>query len=283
MNQSLALASKIMYPLTALITVNLKFVLFRRKVMFPAIIAFIPVIPILFFRVMMFIYGEFPRNNDPVTFFSIVSASVYMQFVVPFLALMRGMSIMSEEVEDGTIVFLRLRPVPRTIIVLGKFLAYVLSTVILVGLSLFTTYFLLSSLPNANMFFYELPLLWEDMRVFILGLAAYGAIMMVIGIIFKRPLLFGAFFLFIWDTFASFIPGTAHKLTIKHYLQSIFSNEMRDALPSKNLLEALLSQHTPEDFTRAVITLLSVVAVCIALTVLSLIYKEFKTTQQETG
>ncbi len=285
MNQT-NLFSQITFPITALITTNTRLMLLRRTILFPAIIAFIPLIPVIVWRIVIALYDiPFSRGGDPVFLYNILSASMYMQFVIPILALLRGMSTMSEEIDEGTLIFIRLRPVPRTMIVLGKFLSYVLSMSILVGISLFLTYCILSSAPEADMFMSELTMLYRDMRVFLLGLIGYGALMMFLGILFKRSLMAGCFYLFIWDTFAAFIPGSAHKLTVKHYLQSIFP---RDAITSstqntEDIITALLTDHPPETFWKSVIILLIIGVIGVLLTALTLSLKEFKGGQQEGG
>ncbi|MEW6237886.1 MAG: ABC transporter permease [Candidatus Omnitrophota bacterium] len=288
MNPSTVFLSRVSYPLSALITINLRMTLLRRKILFPAIVALIPLFPVLFWRLIVAIYGFPPSKSggDPFNIYTLCSASMFMQFVVPLLSLLRGLSVMSEEVDEGTLIFLRLRPIPRTVIVLGKFMAYVLSVVILTGISLTAVYLILGSMPGADMILSEYRVLLRDMRIFALGLASYGAVMMLVGIFFKHSLKVGAFLLFVWDAFAAYIPGTAHKLTIKHYLQSIFPRQdfaSGGGNDVKEIMIALLSEHKPSSATVSIVTLLGIIAASIVLTVLALKYKEFKGGQQETG
>lgn len=266
------LQAKFLYPFTALVTTNAKMSLLSRKVFFPGFIAAFPLALVLFYRVLRAIFGEInasPEHSDPFIIYSMLCAMLYLQLVIPLLALLKGMGTFTEEIEEGTLMFLRLRPVPRTIIVAGKFFAFVLSTGVLLILSLWSSYAILSTIPDAEMFLGDFKILIKDTWVLTLGLAAYGSVMMLVGTYFKHRIVAGIFLIFVWDAWAAYIPGSAHKFTIKHYLQSIFPHERK-----LSLIESMLSNNTPSTMHISLLTLLGIVLVCIILTALAFQVKQ---------
>lgn len=266
------LQARILYPLTALVTTNTKMSLMSRKVFFPGIIVLFPLVLVIFLRVLWAIFGvpnTNPEENDPYFIYSMLCAMLYLQLVIPLLALLKGMGTFTEEIEEGTLMFLRLRPVPRTAIITGKFLAFVLSTGLLLILSLWSSYAILSTIPDSDMFFGDLKIVIKDTWVLLLGLAAYGSVMMLVGTYFKHRIVVGIFLIFVWDAWAAYIPGSAHKFTVKHYLQSIFPHEKK-----QTLVEALLSDNTPSTMTVSILTLFGIVLACILLTALAFQVKQ---------
>jgi ABC-type transport system involved in multi-copper enzyme maturation permease subunit len=263
---------RIVYALSALITTNFRMSLQLKNALFPLIVLILPLIPTIAWRVIYHFYPPPPGSNesDPYFLFSILCASMYLQFIVPLLALGKGMSTFSEEVEEGTLMFLFLRPVPRTIIVLGKYLAFICAIGFLLVISLWLTFCILGSVPDSDMIMYDFNVLVKDTWVLFLGLSAYGAVMMLIGVYFKHSLMVGIILLFVWDAFAAYLPGTANKLTIKHYLQSIFPHDR-----TETGLAALLSEHPPDSLERSLLTLFLLISVCIVMTTLVLKHKQF--------
>ena len=57
---------------------------------------------------------------------------LYIRFIVPVLGVFYGTSLIADEVDDKTITYLFTRPIPRGAVLLGKYLAYLACTVLLV-------------------------------------------------------------------------------------------------------------------------------------------------------
>lgn len=264
--------ARVLYPFTALVTTNTKMSLLSGKVFFPAMIAAIPLVLVIILRSLWAIMGApnaNPETSDPYVIYSMLCAMLYLQLAIPLLALLKGMGTFTEEIEEGTLMFLRLRPVPRTIIIAGKFFAFVLSTALLLIVSLWGSYIILSTIPESDMLLGDLDILIKDTWVLTLGLAAYGSVMMLVGTYFKHRIMMGIFLLFVWDAWAAYIPGSAHQFTIKHYLQSIFPHERE-----QSVMEALLSSNTPATMTVSLAALIGVIVICIFLTSLAFQLKQ---------
>src|SRR5262245_1577097 len=59
---------------------------------------------------------------------------LHMRFIVPVLGVFYGTALIADEVEDKTITYLFTRPIPRASVLLGKYLAYLACTVVLIML-----------------------------------------------------------------------------------------------------------------------------------------------------
>ena len=68
---------------------------------------------------------------------------LYIRFIVPVLGVFYGTSLIADEVDDKTITYLFTRPIPRGAVLLGKYLAYLVCTVLLVLPSVMLVYFLI--------------------------------------------------------------------------------------------------------------------------------------------
>ena len=67
----------------------------------------------------------------------------YLRFIVPVLGVFYGTSLMADEVEDKTITYLFTRPIPRGAVLVGKYLAYLVCTMLVVLPSVMLVYLLI--------------------------------------------------------------------------------------------------------------------------------------------
>ena len=68
---------------------------------------------------------------------------LYIRFIVPVLGVFYGTALIADEVEDKTITYLFTRPVPRGAVLIGKYLAYLACTALLVLPSVVLVFFLI--------------------------------------------------------------------------------------------------------------------------------------------
>lgn len=148
---------------------------------------------------------------------------LFLRFIVPVLGVFYGTSLIADEVEDKTITYLFTRPIPRGAVLLGKYLAYLVCTTLVVLPSVMIVYFLI--VP-----FGEIPgsfgALVKDLGILALGLAVYGALFALAGALLKRPLLIGLVFAFGWEQAALLMPGYLKQFTVAYYLQSLVPHAM---------------------------------------------------------
>jgi ABC-type Na+ efflux pump permease subunit len=150
---------------------------------------------------------------------------LYLRFIVPVLGVFYGTSLIADEVEDKTVTYLFTRPISRASIVFGKYLAYLVATVLVVLPSVMLLYFLVVPTGGGSLAGSFVALL-EDLALLGLGLAAYGALFAWVGAQFKHPLVTGLVFAFGWEQGIMVIPGYLKRFTIAYYLQSLVPHAM---------------------------------------------------------
>ena len=150
---------------------------------------------------------------------------LYLRLVVPVLGAFYGTSLMSDEVEDRTITYLFTRPIPRGAIIVGKYLAYLVCTELVVLPSLTAAYLLLVPVGGGSIG-ETFPQLAIDLGILAIGLAAYGAVFALIGALVPRPLVAGLILVFGWEQVALLVPGYLRRFTLAHYLQGLVPHAM---------------------------------------------------------
>jgi ABC-2 type transport system permease protein len=219
--------------------------LWSRRTIFMALVVGGPVLLALIVKgVEMFGMSALRVNGQRVAGFGIFGVMMWMlflRFIVPVLGVFYGTALMADEVEDKTITYLFTRPIPRGAVLVGKFLAYLACTFLVVLPSVMIVYFLLvpfSALPET------FPSLLIDLGLLALGLAVYGGVFAFVGAFFKRPLVIGLLFAFGWEQVVLALPGYLKQFTIAFYLQALVPH----AMPSEgvtSLLQGLFRENPP--------------------------------------
>ena len=164
--------------------------------------------------------------------FGVMIWMLFLRFIVPVLAVFYGTALMADEVEDKTITYLFTRPIPRGAVLVGKYLAYIACTILVVLPAVMLVYFLVLPFREVPGTF---PSLLTDLGLLALGLAVYGALFAFVGAYFKRPLLIGLMFTFGWEPTVMVLPGYLKQFTIAYYLQALVPH----AMPSEGLTSLL--------------------------------------------
>ena len=68
---------------------------------------------------------------------------LFLRFIVPVLGVFYGTSLIADEVEDKTITYLFTRPIRRSAVLVGKYLAYLVCTTLVVLPGVMLVYFLI--------------------------------------------------------------------------------------------------------------------------------------------
>jgi hypothetical protein len=245
--------------------VSLSEMLWSRRTVFLGLIVGAPVLIALILRAVdMMNLPAMKVNGTRVGgsgIFGLMMWFLFLRFIVPILGIFYGTSLIADEVEDKTITYLFTRPIFRSAVLIGKYLAYLASTVLIVLPSVMLVYFLVvpvggSSIPAT------FPSLLRDLVLLAVGLAVYGALFAAVGAWVKRPVLIGLFFAFGWENFAMALPGYLKRFTIAFYTQGLVPHTM----PQENLL-SLLQSFFRESVgpVQAILTLGAIAAVSLAL------------------
>lgn len=161
---------------------------------------------------------------------------MYVRFIVPILGVFYGTSLIADEVDDKTITYLFTRPIRRSAVILGKYLAYLVCTVLLLLPSTVLVFFLIVPIGRGQGVGAMFPTLLMDLAMLAAGLAAYGAVFGFAGARLKRPLLVGLLFVLGWEPAVLIMPGYLKRLTVAYYLQAFVRHQMPDDSPASSLM-----------------------------------------------
>ncbi len=193
--------------------------------------------------------------------FGLILWFLFLRFIVPILGIFYGTSLIADEVEDKTITYLFTRPIPRAAVLVGKFLAYLASTVLIVLPSVMLVYFLVVPIGGGSIAS-TFPDLLRDLGLLAVGLCVYGALFAAVGAWIRRPVLFGLFFAFGWENFAMALPGYLKRFTVAFYTQGLVPH----AMPQQDLLSVLQSFFREDvSAAQALVTLAGVAALALFL------------------
>jgi len=139
---------------------------------------------------------------------------VLLRGVVPLAALFLGVAVIGDEIEGRTITFLFTRPMPRWILLLGRYAGAAVAFLLLLGLSVTASGMIFSRLIAV-----DARAMAATGSVAAAGFLVYGAFFAVLRLFLQRALLVGFLIGFIIETFImSMPPGGFGKISIGHHL-----------------------------------------------------------------
>ena len=220
--------------------------LWSRRTIFMALVVGGPVLLALIVKgVEMFGMSALRVNGQKVAGFGIFGVMIWMlflRFIVPVLGVFYGTALMADEVEDKTITYLFTRPIPRGAVLVGKFLAYLACTFLVVLPSVMIVYFLLVPLSRAAGHVRQ-----PADRPRPAG-ARPGGLRRACSRSSARsssgPLVIGLVFAFGWEQVVLVLPGYLKQFTIAYYLQALVPHAMpSDGVTS--ILQGMFRENPP--------------------------------------
>ena len=170
-------------------------------------------------------------------------------------AIFYGTAIISDEIEGKGLTYLQMRPLRKSVIVLSKFTAYLMGTVVLVAASHLILTGIVATHPKLeNGVLFHLGMSLRYAASMALGLLVYGALAVLLAAKFKHPVLWGLLFVMGWEsiTTSPFVATGIKRLSVSHYLIVLFPHYK---LP-RNMVDDLLGNAPPSAFV-------AFVAVCL--------------------
>ncbi len=235
------------------------------------ILSLIPVgIAILLFLLRPFLTRQ---GVELSTLFQQVSFFLFLHFLLPLMAVFVGTAIIADEVEERTLPYLLVRPIPRPSFMLAKMIAGVLTVGFLLFISLCLTYSIMVFDQGLDSWMAGIPELLRRGSVLFLGVLVYIPLFGFLGGMIKRPVLAGLLFTFGWENSIAFFPGNVKLLTVVHYLHVLFP-----PLPQTRLIDLILPAKQISSVT-ALFILLVLAAVFSGLLVSLLVVKEYRLEQ----
>jgi hypothetical protein len=187
---------------------------------------------------------------------------LYIRFIVPVLGVFYGTGLVADEVDDKTITYLFVRPIPRGAVLLGKYFAYFACTALLILPSVVLVYFLVVPIGGGSIGA-AFPSLAIDLGMLAVGIAAYGALFAWVGAGMKRPLVIGLVFIFGWEPGVLLFPGYLKRATIAYYLQGLVPHAMPED-SAVNVLMQIFREIPSVPLSLAALTGITLVAVWLA-------------------
>lgn len=234
----------------------------RTKVFY--LISLIPIVIAVLVKLSLVASG---RNISGIYIFSNIIMAFYLQFLILILALFFGTSICSEELEGRTLTYLTTRPIQKSAVLLGKFAAYYLMTLMMTVFGVIAAFIILNLEKLGDVSLYKI--LFKDMAVLGLGLLCYMSFFAMIGTFLKKSIMFGLIFSFGWENVIQYFPGSTQKFAIAHYLKSLLPS------PVTGRFSFLLFRLEPTPPAAAVAVLLFLTAVFLALACFLFSAKEY--------
>jgi ABC-2 type transport system permease protein len=131
--------------------------------------------------------------------------------VLPVMALIVGASVLGSEIDDGTIVHILTKPLPRREVVFSKLLVAVGVTVATVGTGMFLAGLVAGSVRLG------LGLVVGT----VVGVIAYSALFLALSLLTRRPVLVGLVYILIWEGLLGNVVSGTRVLSIQQYVTTV--------------------------------------------------------------
>jgi ABC-type transport system involved in multi-copper enzyme maturation permease subunit len=229
----------------AVFDLSLDAMVWSRRSLVMAVLLALPVVLAIVYRSVL---GRLPPRVAAFDFYGNVVAYYYLRFALPVTALFYATALVADEVDGKTLTYLITRPVRRSAILIGKFAAYVATTLALALPAVVVSFFLLATANGWSGIGGRVGDLFRDLGVMALALVAYGALFTLVGVLLRRPVIPGLLFIFVWELMAN-LPGYLPRLTLTAWLQSLIRHR-----PAQEGVGAIFGQVLPTALSLQVLT-----------------------------
>lgn len=162
-------------------------------------------------------------GEDP-SIFAAVFQLFYLRGVVFFGCVVMFLNLFRGEVLDKTLHLYFLAPVRREVLVLGKYLAALLMTSAVFGGTTVLSYLIMcqhmSMTRSAARVSWALSHTGAYLAVTVLACVGYGAIFLILGMVFRNPIV-PTIAALVWESLIVFFPPLLKKISVIFYLQSL--------------------------------------------------------------
>lgn len=147
---------------------------------------------------------------------------LYLHTMVILIPLLFFTSLVREETDAATWVYLQTRPIRKPVLLLAKFLAAWAASAVLVctGMVLFHAAFTIPGKSDSLEFAWASNL-GAMIHAGVLGVTGYGALFTFVGLATRRALIFGIAYGFLSEFLLTLFPAVIKKTTLMFYLRSV--------------------------------------------------------------
>lgn len=190
-------------------------------------------------------------------FFNRTLLVYYIQLFIPLLAIFFGSSIVNDELDDKTLVYLITRPISRPAILLGKYAAHMTLALAVTGGG-FTLAYLIAFFAQLTALHTWLELL-DYLGIATLAIFAYSALFTLLGTFVKKAIILGLFFVFGWESAVQFLPGITQRFSLIHWIKSLLP-----AMPREVRFLVFRLEPSPPAVSVAALLLIGIMALAAA-------------------
>lgn len=159
--------------------------------------------------------GASDEIDDPLEAAVQVISNLGFAVLVPVVALVFASASLGDAREDGTLVYLWLRPIDRWPVVIGAWLA-----AITVSLPLTVIPLGVAALLSGG----GAELLGATTLASVVGVIAYSALFVLLGLLVKNSIVWGLGYVLVWEGIVAAFGSFAAKLAIRGYTRSILTS-----------------------------------------------------------
>jgi ABC-2 type transport system permease protein len=148
---------------------------------------------------------------DPDDWFNPVVIGLGLVVVLPIMTLIIGTGVLGSEIDDGTIVHILAKPLPRREIILAKLVVSWLVSWLVCGVPLAITGFMAGSSRLALGLFVGAGV----------GALAYSALFLVLSLLTRRPVLIGLIYVVLWEGVLGNVLTGTRALSVQQYVGTV--------------------------------------------------------------
>jgi ABC-2 type transport system permease protein len=214
-----------------MVRVTVRQLLGRRRTLIMVLLALVPIALALLFRLSSGAPASIAGDRD---FLRSVLDAFLVTLLLPLIALLFGTAAFGAEIEDGTVVYLLAKPIPRWKTVLAKLLVAGTATIVLAGAATLLT--LVITVAGASG--------WEGLLTgYLAGVSAgsviYTAVFVALSLVTSRALIAGLVFVVIWEGVLANLLAGIRFLSIRQYALGIADAAGVDGRITPDTLDAL--------------------------------------------
>jgi ABC-2 type transport system permease protein len=175
------------------------------------------------------IYVARPWEVTPAEFLIDLFRELIVPTLLPIVVLLPATAAFGNELEDGTLPYLLMKPVSRLRLVLGKYAAVLLVTVPALLAGLVVTTLVASRGPDAR----DLERILVAMAgASVAAAVLLSAVFVLVSLIVPRSLLAGMIYIFAWESLLGrFLPGV-RAISSREYALRVFDGLLSDDFPT---------------------------------------------------
>jgi ABC-type transport system involved in multi-copper enzyme maturation permease subunit len=209
--------------LIAIIRIELKKALWMRRSIWIYLLAFAPAAIIGLHALNNPMGRDYDISQDTLVLAGIFQ--IYLHGLIFFSCMGLFTWLFRGEVVEKSLHYYFLAPMRRELLVIGKFLAGILASILIFGSSVLLSFSLMYGEFGAagRAFVFNGPGLGHllaYLNVTALACVGYGSVFLALSLVFKNPILPGIV-VFLWETFHAVLPSMLQKLSVMFYLKQL--------------------------------------------------------------